>query len=314
MARRQDSGWRDQLLAVRHAHWGHDFPTAGMRFPTVEYDRGRPVALISYQRRGEGLPTGTDSVAAHAAFSQLGVNDRVTGHRQLPFFTAVYDVRNWAYRLFAHNDTAWSLFEGTHWVSMTERQFVELLYRLRGRISPDLAAYGVQGADEMWLPCDPDQPPTVREPWPHQVMSERRRNFEPVGQTRMTWRNPVLDIDLAVIDRSRRVALVADYKAPGARVNPDSTNVKALSQLMTRYSPSGQPSEVPAYLVQYQPSRPQWGLRAMPLNQAASRHLSYVLGGLGDVDALAEVCARPGGWVDLREPQWREVLTVARDL
>ena len=314
MARRQDSGWRDGLLAVRHAHWGHDFPAAGMKFPTIEYDRGNAVALISYQRRGEGLPTGADAVAAYDALSRLYRQDAVSGSLPMPFFTAVYDVRNWAYRLFAHNDMARSMFEGAHWVSMTEGQFADLLYRLRGRIRPDLSAHGVRFADEHWLPCDPDQPSKLHEDWPHQLMSQRRRNFEPVGQTRMTWRNPVLDVDLAVIDRSRRVAMVVDYKAAGAKVNPQSTNVQALSSLWTRYSSSGEPSEVPAYLVQYQPSKPYWSMRAMCVNRAASRQLSYVLGGLGDVDTLAEVCARPREWVDLREQQWREVLNCAREL
>lgn len=309
MARRFDTGWRDGLLAVRHAHWGHDFPVAGMKFPTIEYDRGKPVAVISYQRRGDGLPTGHDAVAAHDAFAHLFRPDGLP----LPSFTALYDTRNWAYRLFAHNDTARSLFEGTHWTSMTEVQFADLLYRLRGRIRPDLSQLGVTFAEEPWLFRDPEGP-GPRESWPHEHMSVRRRNFEPVGQTRMTWRNPVLDIDLAVVDRSRRLAMVVDYKAPGVRVNPDSTNVAALSQLYTRYTGTGGPSPVPAFLVQYQPARPQWGLRAMCLNPAARSHLSYVLGGLGDVDTLAEVVAGPRDWVDLSELQWREVLNCARGL
>lgn len=310
MARRLDSGWRDGLLAVRHAHWGHSYPAAGLKFPTIEYDHGEPVAVISYQRRGEGLPTGSDSVAAHDAFSHLFRTDGLP----LPFFTAVYDVRNWSYRLFAHNDTARSMFEGTHWVSMSEAQFADLLYRLRGRIRPDLAAYGVVFAEDGWLPEDPPEGVRLVEDWPHQLMSQRRRNFEPVGQTRMAWRNPLLDIDLAVVDRSRRLALVADYKSVGAKVNPASTNANALALLRTRYSTSGEVTYVPAFLVQYQPTKPYWNMRVICLNAAARAHLSYVLGGLGAVDTLAEVVAGPRDWIDLTERHWVEVLNCARDL
>jgi len=307
MARRLDTGWRDGLLNVRHAYWGHEAPATGMKFPMIEYDRGEPLAFMSYQRRGE-LPSGRDAVAAHTAFGRL---HRETSE-QLPFFTVQYDTRNWSYRLFAHNDSA-RQFLGSGWTKMSEQQFVRNLYRLRGRHAPDLAAYGVSFSDEPWPEEEPSANRVVIEDWPHQLMSTRRRCFEPVGQTRMTWRNPCLDVDLAVVDRYDRVALVADYKAPGAKVNMSSTNLKALSALYTSQGLRGRIG-VPAMLVCYEPGKPEWTVKVHCLNKSARMHLSYVLGGTdGTPEQLAEAVAGIN-WVDLSESQWQQVLNAARNL
>ncbi|ATN93777.1 hypothetical protein SEA_ABT2GRADUATEX2_42 [Streptomyces phage Abt2graduatex2] len=308
MARRLDTGWRDGLLAVRHAHWGHEAPAVGMKFPMIEYDRGEPLAVISYQRRGEQLPTGRDVAAAYTAFGRL---HRKTGE-QLPFLTVQYDVRNWSYRVFAHNEPAWH-FLGRGWTKMTEQQYVNNLYRLRGRHAPDLAAYGVDFSSAEWLDDEPDPSHRLTEDWPHQLMSTRRRNFEPVGQTRMTWRNPCLDVDLAVVDRDENLALVVDYKAPGARINMTSTNMQALGGLHSSRGLRGSGFGVAAMLVSYQPTKPQWQVRVHCLNQSARLHLAYVLGGGGTTEQLAATIAG-AEWTDVSEAQWRSVLDAARDL
>lgn len=308
MARRLDTGWRDGLLNVRHSYWGHESPAVGMKFPMIEYDRGEPLAVISYQRRGEPLPVGREVANAYRAFGRL---HRKTGE-QLPFFTVQYDVRNWSYRVFAHNDPA-RQFLGLGWTKMTETEYVRNLYRLRGRHAPDLAAYGVSFGTDRWDSLDdPAEPLQVLEDWPHQLMSARRRNFEPVGQTRMTWRNPCLDVDLAVVDRDDNVALVVDYKAPSARINLTSTNMQALGGLYATRGLRGGVG-VAAMLVSYQPTKPQWGFRVHCLNQSARMHLSYVLGGEGTPEQLAEAVAGIE-WVDVTEAQWRSVLDAARDL
>uniref|UniRef100_A0AAU7GWD3 PD-(D/E)XK endonuclease-like domain-containing protein n=1 Tax=Streptomyces phage Geonosis TaxID=3158856 RepID=A0AAU7GWD3_9CAUD len=308
MARRLDTGWRDGLLNVRHAYWGHESPAVGMKFPMIEYDRGEPLAVISYQRRGEQLPVGKEVASAYFAFGRLMRWDGL----QLPFFTVQYDARNWSYRVFAHNDAARQFLDRSGWTKMTEQQFVLNLYRLRGRHAPDLAAYGVSFSAAEWPEDEPSTGIQQPEAWPHQHMSARRRNFEPLGQTRMTWRNPCLDVDLAVVDRDDQVALVVDYKAPGAKINLTSTNMQALSQLHTRRS-HRDPTMVAAMLVSYQPTKPQWQVRVHCLNQSARLHLAYVLGGEGTTEQLADTIAG-AEWTDLSEAQWRSVLDAARDL
>jgi len=309
MARRLDTGWRDGLLSVRHAHWGHVAPAAGMKFPMIEYDKGEPLAVISYQKRGEELPAGKDAASVHTAFGRL---HRATGE-QLPFFTVQYDTRNWSYRVFGHNDAARSFLDQSGWSKMTEQQYVWNLYRLRGRHAPELAPYGVDFSSKSWLDDEPGPSATVAEDWPHQLMSARRRNFEPVGQTRMRWRNPCLDVDLAVVGRDDRVALLVDYKGPSARIHLSSTNLTALSGLLTRRGVR-EDTAVPAMLVSYAPMSPEWAVKVYCLNPSARSHLSYVLGGSdGTPEQLAEAVTGIE-WVDLSESQWRSVLDAARDL
>lgn len=308
MARRLDTGWRDGLLNVRHTYWGHEAPAVGMQFPMIEYDKGDPLAVISYQRRGEQLPSGREVSRTYEAFGRL---HRETGE-QLPFFTVQYDVRNWSYRVFSHNESA-RQFLDQGWTKMTEQQFARNLYRLRGRHAPELAAYGVDFSTAAWLDDESDPVARVREDWPHQLMSTRRRNFEPVGSTRMSWRNPCLDVDLAITDRNDRLLLVVDYKAPGAKVNMTTANLKALSSLYTPQSAYSEPKPVPAMLVCYAPTKPEWGIRVHCLNAPARSHLSYVLGGEGTAEQLAEAVAGIE-WVDLSESQWQSVLDAARDL
>lgn len=309
--RRQDSGWRDASLTKRLAGYGFTAPAAGMSLPFIEYDRGQPVAIISYQHRGTELPRGADVGAAHRALGNL---HRKNGE-PLPFFTAQYDVRNWAFRLLGHNAAATKFLGHTGWAEMTENQFCASLYALRGRHAPVLAAYGVDFGTSPWIASEPSQdwsvPGLPPESWQGQHMSRRRRNYEPVEQTRATWRNPCLDIDQAVVAPDDRVALVVDYKAPGARINLTSTNMQALSGL---YVQEGRDlTEVPAMVVSYEQGENHWFYSVHCLNKYARHHLSYVLGQKSDVQTFAQAIAGDE-WVSLSEQQWIDVLSCARDL
>lgn len=310
--RRHDTGWRDSLLAARHEQWGHPTPTIGTMLPMVEYDRGQPVALISYHKRGVPLPTGEEVTRVYHALGKLMSQPGV----DLPFLTAQYDPRNWAFRLFGHNQAAHDFLGTRDWVVLSEVQFVDNLYRLRQRYMPDLAAWGVEFARDGWITTEPaaDWP---NETWPGAAMSQRRRNYEPVSQVRASWRNPCVDIDLAVVDQDDRVALIVDYKAPGARIGLDSTNLKALSRLRTTYGGSSAPTtRVATMVVGYEPHSRGWKFHVHCANESARRLLAYALGytdGPDDVDTLAEAVAG-SEWVDLTEAQWMSVLSVARDV
>lgn len=305
--RKQDTGWRDELLGVRHISWGFQAPAPGLTLPMIEYDRGEPLALISYQSRAWPLPKGAEVAATYRAFGALYREDGPS----LPFLTARYDTSSWAFQVIAHNPAARDFLDRDGWVSMTERQFVSNLYRLRGRHAPDLAPYGVDFSDTPW-PDDSDPVESPVERWRGQLMSTRRRNYEPVAQVRPGWRNPCVDVDFAVIDRNDRVAAVVDYKAPGARIGLGSTNVRALSRLRTDY---GRPSTiVPAFVVRYEPDRNGWRFAVHCANAPARNLLAYALGATdGRTEALAETIAGTE-WTDLLEAEWVAVLKVAREL
>lgn len=307
--RRLDSGWRDKTLADRHQLLGFDSPAAGMELPMVEYDRGEPVAIMNYLPRNLPLPNGPQAVATYEAFGRL---HRDTGE-QLPFFTVQYDVRNWAFRLFGHNEPAQDFLRGagTPWVRMTEWQFVNALYRLRGRYMPDLAPFGVDFSTDPWIETEPSPEPLV-ERWPGQLMSRRRREHEPVTQVRASWRNPCVDIDLAVVDMDRQVTAIVDYKAPGAKPNLASTNVAALSSLRVRQPQQSWTMPVPCFVTCYEPEPDGWLFHVAPVNPAARNLLSYALSVTKDNERLARVIAGEGEWYDLAEDEWRGVLNCAR--
>jgi len=310
MARRYDTGWRDGLLTRRHVTWGSPAPAAGMMLPMVEYDRGEPLAVIHYLRRGIELPAGPDVAVAYRAMGRLR---RPTGEA-LPFFTAVYNPANWSFALLAHNEVGASFLDSMRWVYMTERQFVANLYRLRGRYLPDLEPYGVTFADAAWEGAPPLHSPVTKQPseaWPGQDMSQRRREYEPVSQVRAGLRNPCLDVDLLVCSRDGLPELVVDYKAPGAKLDPTTFNLKTLAALHTT-DRVGCDRNVPAMLVRYEPDPVSWRFRVHCLNRTARNLLAYTLGQGNNMAALADAVAGTE-WTDLREHEWAAVLKTARD-
>lgn len=306
MARKADSGWRDELIGARHSFYGFSAPAAGMILPMIEYDRGNAVGLVSYQRWGHGLPQGVDVVGAHAAFAN--VHAKRDGS-QLPFLTAVYDPNHWTFKVFAHNDAA-KLLVGTGWQVMTEREYATTVYAMRSRSLPDLSGYGVEWntVGETWSDRE------VPEAWPGQTMSYRRRAWEPMAQTPFKLRVPCMDVDLAVVDVDQRLAMVVDYKRKGSAypTPKGGWNLMALGSLEAKRC--GYLSSVAAFVAEYAPVKPEWDYRVHPLNTTARGLLSYTLGSTGaGTKRLADAIAGTG-WLDLTETQWRDVLGAARNV
>ena len=302
MARRYDSGWRDQRLTEWHSARGFEAPAPGMTLPMVEYDRGVPVGIVNYIRRDVDLPYGGPAVRAIGSLSTL------TSERgPLPYLTAVYDPCTWAFQVRAHNRAGADLLsaDGTGWRVMAEYEFASVLYGMRGRVLPDLRPHGVEWFSQRW---QGNAWPMYILPWPGADMSARRRDYEPVVPVAGSKRIPCLDIDLAVADQDGNLALVVDYKHLSAKINPESTNMQALSSLYVRGC------RVPAMVVQYfpEPDDRPWSFKVHCLNNAAEQFLAFALGSSGALDLLASVIA--GQQVILTEAQWLDVLRAARDL
>lgn len=309
--RKDDSGWRDGALNDWHARHGFPCPAAGMVLPMIEYDRGRAVGLVNYVRRGDALPRGAEVTSTFEAFRS--VLDPVEG-TELPFLTAQYDPRNWAMQLFPHNAAAAVLLDdetsdGANWYRVSEERFARLLYAMRGREVPDLFGYDVEWSRSSWSELDMfgDRPELS---FPCADMSARRRLYEPRGSAPMRVKLPCLDIDLVVTDRDDRLALVVDYKRMSAVCDPAGTNAQALASL------AGPINMVPAFMTRYFGAGPGcYRFETMPLNASAQQLLCYALGA-SDAPASDDALARAvgGGWVRLSEPQWLDVLRVARDV
>lgn len=313
MARKNDSGWRDTQLTSQHERYGFGAPAAGMILPMIEYDRGKAVGIVSYQQDFHKLPKGHDVRAAHRAFGRLRSAD---GLDELPFLTACYDARDWSFHVMPHNDagrrlTGVSGNKMQPWIHIHERAFAGLLYKMRGRDTPNLSAWGVTwnqdfGSDgKSFLP--------LYERWPGQAMSMRRRNYEPKQSVPFRMRIPCMDVDLAVVDREEDLAAVVDYKLAGSKPTElRQTNFTALASLT---GGSGiATTNVAAFVTEYTPGPGEWSFRVHCLNRSASLLLCYALGASGAaVSALADAVAG-SNWVPLSEREWLDVLRVARDV
>lgn len=311
--RKTDTMWRDASLWDWHKAAHVPYPVAGMTFPTIEYDNGVPVGLVSYMSREAELPTGPDVGKTYRAFGNLGSE---TG--PLPFFTVRYDNRKWAYQVFPHNDQARAYTDGRldplGWCGMTEAEYATLLYGLRNRQLPAarLAAAGVH------LALNPWHGGFVRrqedEQWPGASMSSRRRGFEPLEQMAHRHLIPVTDIDLAVVNVHGAVRLLVDYKLGDVWADLKGPSLRALAGLR-HHARSGVPAMVVRYTDRgHSEDGPVWMFSVACLNQAARLLLSFVLGSTGhDTEEHARLIAGEDGvWTGLSESQWLDVLTEAR--
>jgi hypothetical protein len=125
--KQERTGWRDMRLSERHRHWGWDCPAVDLDFLFLEYDKGQPVALVEYKHE-----RAAPQWASHPTYQAI-IN---LGNRaQLPVFAVRYaDDFSW-WRVVPLNEQA------KQWLSerqeMTEKEWVTLLYRMRGYDLPE---------------------------------------------------------------------------------------------------------------------------------------------------------------------------------
>jgi len=125
--REERTGWRDEQISRRHRAWGFDCPALDIDFLMLEYDRGKAVALVEYKHEDAApIRTGHPSVQA-----LVDLADRAG----LPAFVVRYAGDfSWWYPI-PLNELARGIMPGGEHIS--ERQWVEILYRCRGRELPE---------------------------------------------------------------------------------------------------------------------------------------------------------------------------------
>ena len=104
-----------------HRQWGWNCPGVDLDFLMVEYNIGKPVGLIEYKHFNARMPSFT-----HPTYRALAALADVAA---LPFLCTFYWPDIWAFRVFPVNVIAKQHYEERE--DMTERQFVQRLYRLR---------------------------------------------------------------------------------------------------------------------------------------------------------------------------------------
>jgi hypothetical protein len=122
--RQERTGWRDAEVSARHRHWGMNCPAVDLDFLMVEYNLGKPVALVEYKHHYARTPN-----LLHPTYRAIRM--LADGYRDdpLPFIVAFYWSDIWAFRIVPVNEVAERHFKFNEHVS--EREFVSRLYRMR---------------------------------------------------------------------------------------------------------------------------------------------------------------------------------------
>lgn len=128
----------DRQLSDRHLRWwGDNCPAVDLDFLMCEFNHAVPVAIVDYKYWAAD-PEKTNE----RTYETLGGFYNKHGD-QLPFIVARYWPDTWAFKVLPVNSAAqgWFLdrFDTSHsaggdWLALTEREYVEALYVLRGDV------------------------------------------------------------------------------------------------------------------------------------------------------------------------------------
>jgi len=123
--RPERNGWRDEEISNRHRMWGWDCPAADLDFVMVEYNFGKPAALIEYKHHKCGPVD-----IGHKSFQAM---QHLADAADIPFLIAWYWPGKWAFKAMPVNRVAKQFFTSPY-ERMSERDFVRRLYRLRNQV------------------------------------------------------------------------------------------------------------------------------------------------------------------------------------
>lgn len=120
--KKERTGWRDRNLSERHRKWGWDCPAVDLDFLFLEYDKGKASAIVEYKNE-HAQP----QFACHPTYqAMIDLGNRA----KLPVIACRYtdDFKSWT--VTALNDYAKEHIP--YRVTLNEKQWVRLLYRIRG--------------------------------------------------------------------------------------------------------------------------------------------------------------------------------------
>ena len=122
--RQERTGWRDDAISKRHRRWGFDCPAVDLDFVAVEYNHGKPVAIIEYKHHRARMPA-----LDHPTIRALA--DLASGYRDspLPFAIVKYWRTPWAFEVRPVNNAAARYFRDPE--RLTEYEYVQRLYLMR---------------------------------------------------------------------------------------------------------------------------------------------------------------------------------------
>lgn len=127
IVRPERTQWRDGDISTRHRQYGWDCPAVDIDFLLLEYDTGKPSALVEYKRFGaQAVALNSPTYKAIRALADAA---------NIPFLVVFYNpAAGWWYYAAPANAVAKQQIPARRYYS--EREYVSLLYRLRGRTAP----------------------------------------------------------------------------------------------------------------------------------------------------------------------------------
>lgn len=127
--RTERTGWRDAELSRRHGLWGFNCPAVDLDFLMMEYNHGKPCALVEYKHKN-ARPINPD----HATYKALvDLADERKGVA-LPCFVAIYNPEGWTFSVIPLNARAKEHYARCDGQLLTEQRFVKSLHLLRKRV------------------------------------------------------------------------------------------------------------------------------------------------------------------------------------
>ncbi len=134
MSSRERTGWRDMAISQRHRLYGYDCPMFDIDFMCVEYDKSMPVCLVEYKNIQGQLNVDSANIKALINLGNMA---------NLPAFAALYVNDFSLYLIYGLNDLAKKYFSSPKII--TEVEWVEFLYKLRGKNAPMIVLRSLNG-------------------------------------------------------------------------------------------------------------------------------------------------------------------------
>jgi hypothetical protein len=126
--RKERTGWRDEALSLRHRVWGWDAPAVDIDFLMVEYDSTEPKAVVEYKH--EFSETQYANRPSYKAIRKLCDRAKVA-------FLAVRYATDFSWWRVVPLNLKAKEFIKEDVITLTEKDFVNLLYDIRGRKMPN---------------------------------------------------------------------------------------------------------------------------------------------------------------------------------
>lgn len=121
------SGWRDERISRRHREWGLNCPAVDIDFLMVEYDKAKAVGVVEYKHE--------DALPLRLAHPNVQAIRDLADRAVVPALIVRYaNDFSWWYPTPV-NDLAKQLCPEPR--SMSEEEWIRLVYRCRGRDLPE---------------------------------------------------------------------------------------------------------------------------------------------------------------------------------